>query len=226
MKHLAHLSTTIKIKMFILTSKKKSLPCQLKHMNVLFDFSSFVLVWHWSLAARTPIDALFTLRFLFDLREHKRQNLLHLLDTHICEHLSYTHTIWVKHQEHLVKKKKEKKLQWMRKFITTYVNQKNKINNIELEQRWAHLFQIFFSYKPRDLKVHVNKCVHVCLQTCVFSPFLDSNSMHDDGVGDFDLLLHDGGVPDSGSFYGSLICYLAQSSNHTVWSHLWAEPKH
>lgn len=42
-------------------------------------------------------------------------------------------------------------------------------------------------------KVHnLSKCVHVCVQLCVFSPLLDGNGMHDDGVGDFDLLSYSG----------------------------------
>lgn len=60
---------------------------------------------------------------------------------------------------------------------------------------------------------------------CVFSPLLDGNPVHDDGVGDFDLLFHGGGVPDGGPLDGSLVCYLAQRSDDAVGSHLLAEHK-
>lgn len=33
---------------------------------------------------------------------------------------------------------------------------------------------------------------------CVFSPLLDGNPVHDDRVGDFDLLFDSGGVSDGG----------------------------
>lgn len=50
----------------------------------------------------------------------------------------------------------------------------------------------------------------------MFSPFLDGNPMHDDGVGDFDLLFYSGGVSDGGPLYGGLICYLTLSSDDAV----------
>lgn len=66
-------------------------------------------------------------------------------------------------------------------------------------------------------KVHnLSKCVHVCVQLCVFSPLLDGNAMHDDGVGDFDLLFYSGGVSNSRPFYGSLVCNVAHSSDDTI----------
>lgn len=51
---------------------------------------------------------------------------------------------------------------------------------------------------------------------CVFSPLLDGNPVHDDGVGDFDLLFDGGGVSDGGPLYGSLVCYLTHSSDVAV----------
>jgi len=54
------------------------------------------------------------------------------------------------------------------------------------------------------------------VEICVFSPLLDGNPVHDDGVGDFDLLFYIGGVSDSGPLYGCLICYLTLSSDDTV----------
>ena len=60
----------------------------------------------------------------------------------------------------------------------------------------------------------------MCVQMCVFSPLLDGNPVHDDRVGDFDLLFHSGGVSNSGPLYGSLIRHLAQRPDDTVGSHL------
>ncbi len=51
---------------------------------------------------------------------------------------------------------------------------------------------------------------------CVFSPLLDGNVVHDDGVGDFDLLSDSGAVSDGGALYGGLVCYLALCSDDTV----------
>ncbi len=51
---------------------------------------------------------------------------------------------------------------------------------------------------------------------CVFSPLLDGNVVHDDGVGDFDLLSDGGAVSDGGALYGGLVCYLALCSDDTV----------
>lgn len=52
--------------------------------------------------------------------------------------------------------------------------------------------------------------------TRVFSPFLDGDPVHDDGVGHLDLLLHSGGASYVGPLYGSLIGYLAQRSDDAV----------
>ncbi len=69
----------------------------------------------------------------------------------------------------------------------------------------------------KRFKAHViNECVHVCVQMCVFSPLLDGNPVHDDGVGDSDLLFYHGGVSNGGPFYGRLIGYLAQCSDDAV----------
>lgn len=61
----------------------------------MFQFSSFVFVWNWSLAGCTPIDALLTQCSLFDpVGLRKQKNLLHLpsTDTHMRKHLPDTHT--------------------------------------------------------------------------------------------------------------------------------------
>lgn len=61
----------------------------------MFQFSSFVFVWNWSLAGCTPIDALLTQCSLFDpVGLRKQKNLLHLpsTDTHMHKHLPDTHT--------------------------------------------------------------------------------------------------------------------------------------
>lgn len=56
--------------------------------------------------------------------------------------------------------------------------------------------------------------------TRVFSPFLDGDAVHDDGVGHFDLLFHSGGASYVGPLYGGLVGHLAQRSDDAVRSHL------
>lgn len=61
---------------------------------------------------------------------------------------------------------------------------------------------------------------------CVFSPFFDGNPVHDDGVGDFDLLFHGCGTSYGRPLYGSLIGHLAHRSDDTVGPHLRAVKSH
>ena len=60
-------------------------------------------------------------------------------------------------------------------------------------------------------------CGHVCEHTYVcVSPFFYGDTVHDDGVGDFNFLLHSDRVADGGPFYGGLLCYLAPCPDDAV----------
>lgn len=54
------------------------------------------------------------------------------------------------------------------------------------------------------------------MYVCVISPFFNGDSMHDDGVGDFDLLFDSGEVSDGRPLYGRLIGDLARRSDDAV----------
>lgn len=56
----------------------------------------------------------------------------------------------------------------------------------------------------------------MCVCAIFLSPFLDRNPMHDDGVGDLDLLLHGCGAPDGGPLDGSLVSHLAVRADDAV----------
>lgn len=65
----------------------------------------------------------------------------------------------------------------------------------------------------------------LCVRCAIFlSPFLDGHPVHDDGVGDLDLLLHGGRAPDGRPLDGSLVGHLAVRSDDAVWAHLRKEP--
>lgn len=58
------------------------------------------------------------------------------------------------------------------------------------------------------------------MYVCVFSPFLNGDTMHDDGVGDFDLLFDSGGVSDGRPLYGRLVGDLTPRSDDAIRSYL------
>lgn len=58
------------------------------------------------------------------------------------------------------------------------------------------------------------------MYVCVLSPFFNGDTMHDDGVGNFNLLFDSGGVSDGWPLYGRLIGNLTQRADDAIWSHL------
>lgn len=117
---------------------------------------------------------------------------------------------------------------------TTVLSQSQHVLTEHL-QKWA--LKLEFINMPRRGNNLSSWILNVCRNTsksmfsasvctCVFSPLLDGNPMHDDRTGDFDLLFYTGGVSNGWTLYGCLIGYLAQSSYDTVWSHLMTRQQH